>query len=282
MERKSAATSTAEKQYPNHFEHGLAAHGYTQARPYFHPQVMEHMRGYLLECHAYSTASFPLECGLDVGCGTGQSTRALALLAKRVVGMDPSLAMLREVEPQPGMVTLAARAEYLPFAGAQFDIISVALAFHWIKRAHFLPEAYRVLKPGGIVFIYNNGFHGRMLDDPAFCRWNEERFLKSIPIPPRYRYPLKDSQVERAGLAFLARENYENAVHFDRPGLADYLLSQSNVIARAAGGEESRESMRARLLEELRPLFPAGGQEASREFLFGGTIWILQKPWTIA
>lgn len=258
---------SGEKQYPNFFVHESAARAYGEARPYFHPQVIELVRLRL-------GLKGKLASALDVGCGTGQSSEALLTIAQRVLGLDPSLAMLRQFRHRPELCAVVARAEDLPVPDGSQDLITVALAFHWIKRALFLPEAHRVLKPGGWVAIYNNGFSGRMLDNANFQRWNEQRFIKSFPIPPRYRYPLKVAQVERHGLRFVHRETYENKVRFTRKGFTGYLLTQSNVIAHVKLGGLEVQEVRERLMEELVPLFP----EPEAEFLFGGSIWYLQKP----
>ena len=260
-----------EKTYPNRFVHESAAERYDRARPYFHPVVIQKIRDQLRLHQTLGRA-------LDVGCGTGQSSLALQGVANQVIGIDPSLAMLARWPAAADIPVAAARAEQLPFAGRSFDLITVALAFHWVKRARFLPEAFRVLKPGGWVAIYNNGFAGKMLDDPVFSRWNQNRSLKSVPIPPRYRYPLKEEQVTRHGLEFAHRENYENEVRFTRESLADYLLTQSNVIAeveeKTAADTTAAHALRVALLEELAPLFP----RTERSFLFGGSIWYLRKP----
>lgn len=269
----AAALATAvpgrpgEKRYPNFFVHESAASRYTEARPYFHPVVIERVNRTL-------GLALPLEAALDVGCGTGQSSVALLSIASRVLATDPSPAMLARVPSYPGLWTAVARAEDLPVPDGSQDLISVALAFHWIKRHLFLPQAFRALKPGGHVVIYNNGFSGRMLNDPAFAHWARTRSIPSFPIPPRYRYPLKEAQVEKYGLRFVHRENYENTVRMSRDGLADYVLTQSNVIAHVELGQEGHHAVRHKLMQELEPLFVA----PERDFLFGGAIWYLQKP----
>lgn len=253
-----------EKIYPNHFVHGSAAARYTASRPYFHPHVIARVREVL-------GLREKVACALDVGCGTGQSTRALQAVAEHVVGVDPSRAMLDQVPAEWRLTVMEGRGEALPIADASIDLVTAGLAFHWMKRAQFLPEARRVLRPGGHLVIYNNGISGRMLDHPEFARWNTTRSLKSVPIPPRYRYPLKDAQAERHGLVFLRRETYENVVELAREELAEYLLTQSHVIADLEGGAQGVDELRARVSAELEPLFPT----PRIAVLFGGSIWYL-------
>ena len=57
----------------NYFSHASVAERYAKHRPYFHPVVMERLRRF--------TGATKFGRALDVACGTGQSTRALAELA---------------------------------------------------------------------------------------------------------------------------------------------------------------------------------------------------------
>lgn len=256
-----------EKIYPNHFVHESVAQRYARSRPYFHPLVIERIRTFL-------ELTAPVEHALDVGSGTGQSARALQAIARHVIATDPAPAMLAQIPPEWGLTVREGRGEALPVPDGSCDLITAGLAFHWIKRAKFIPEARRALRPGGHVVIYNNSFSGRMLDRPAFLRWHKSRSLESVPILPRYRYPLKDEQVERHGMRFVRRETYENAVELSREDMTEYILTQSNVIALLMRGERDVDELRRSLLEELRPLFPT----PRVSMLFGGNIWYLQRP----
>ena len=98
---------------------------------------------------------------LDVGCGTGYFARRLAPVVQpdgSVVGIDPSRPMLdfaTEHAP-PNCTFRIAGAEDLPFPDASFDLVVSSLAFHHIPaegRADALREMFRVLRPGGRVFI---------------------------------------------------------------------------------------------------------------------------------
>ncbi len=256
-----------EKVYPNHFVHASVAERYAASRPYFHPLVVERIRA-VLELDA------PLDHALDVGSGTGQSARALQAIARYVTATDPAVEMLSRIPPEWGLDVREGRGEALPVADGSCELVTAGLAFHWIKRAKFLPEVFRVLRPGGHLVIYNNSFSGRMLDQPDFLRWHKARTLQGVPLFPHYRYPLKDEQAERHGLHFVRRETYENTVELSREDMTEYILTQSNVIALLVAGTYEVESLRATLLEELRPLFPT----PRVSMLFGGTIWYLRKP----
>jgi len=95
---------------------------------------------------------------LDIGTGTGTLALAIAerLTEGRVVGIDPTEAMLaraRENVQRAGLADRiefrAASAEALPFADASFDVVVSSIALHHTTVSRALPEMVRVLRPGG-------------------------------------------------------------------------------------------------------------------------------------
>ena len=100
---------------------------------------------------------------LDVGCGTGEVT----LLAKsrtkdgQVYGIDPAPEMIAvarkkaahrglEVDFRVGVI------ESLPFEESTMDVVTSSLMMHHLPedlKVRGLAEIYRVLKPGGRLFI---------------------------------------------------------------------------------------------------------------------------------
>lgn len=94
---------------------------------------------------------------LDLGCGTGISTRQLAPLGK-VIGCDPDPRMLRAAKRHgkigKGKYVIGV-ADRLPFKDSIFDVVTAFSAFHWFDDAKSIKEIKRVLKPGGIFFVGN-------------------------------------------------------------------------------------------------------------------------------
>lgn len=103
--------------------------------------------------------------GLDVielGCGTGYVSSWLARRGARPVGLDNSprqLATARRMQAEFGIrfPLVHADAERLPFACARFDLaISEYGAAVWCDPYRWVPEAARVLRPGGrLAFLRN-------------------------------------------------------------------------------------------------------------------------------
>ena len=249
----------------NHFAGGGAAERYARGRPYFHPLVVGRIARFLSLNRSVHTA-------LDVACGTGHSSIALAEIASRVVGVDTSVEMLDRATLDDRVEYVEAMAEDLPFDAESFDLVTVSSAFHWFDRTRFLSEARWVLRPFGWLVVYDNFFLGRMKENEEFERWHRDLYMNRYPVPNRDRQPLTDEEAENHGFRVSEREEYANDMTFSVEQLAGYLETQSNVIAVVEDGSESLKEVHEWLVGSLSPLFC--GSMATLEFK--GYIWYLE------
>jgi SAM-dependent methyltransferase len=95
---------------------------------------------------------------VDLGAGTGLSTRAWAARADEVVGVEGNPAMAAQARaattaPNVRFVDALAAETGLPGGGA--DVVTVAQAFHWMEPQPVLREAVRLLRPGGVFAAYD-------------------------------------------------------------------------------------------------------------------------------
>lgn len=94
---------------------------------------------------------------LDVATGTGGVARAARTIVGAegaVIGLDPSIGMLREAVRQSDAPAVLAYGETLPFANDRFDFLSMGYAMrHLSDLVTAFREYHRVLKPGGRVLI---------------------------------------------------------------------------------------------------------------------------------
>ncbi len=100
---------------------------------------------------------------LDLGCGTGWTSRFLAKAGYRVTGLDISedaVRIAREVSEEEGVENVAySSGDYESFEPAQlFDYALFYDALHHAEdEAAALQAAYRALKPGGVLFAFEPG-----------------------------------------------------------------------------------------------------------------------------
>jgi len=132
----------------------------TQAQAYLDSPV--HAAGPdLTRAQALVTASISRqESALDVGCGAGHLSFALAPHLARVVALDPSPEMLSTVANAAAsrglsqIETTLGTAEALPFPDNSFDLVGTRYsAHHWTNLDIALKEMRRVLKPGGRLLL---------------------------------------------------------------------------------------------------------------------------------
>jgi len=100
---------------------------------------------------------------IDLGCGTGYFSAWLARRGARPVGVDVTPAQLetaRRLQSATGVEfpLVEASAESVPLADASFDLaFSEYGASIWCDPHLWLPEAWRLLRPGGrLVFLCNS------------------------------------------------------------------------------------------------------------------------------
>jgi SAM-dependent methyltransferase len=106
---------------------------------------------------------------IDVGCGTGISSRLFAQRGLRVIGIEPNAEMRRQaIEAQlpegvPAPEYRDGRGEATGLGNGVADAVLAAQAFHWFDPDAALREFRRILKPGGwVALVWNE----RDEDDP--------------------------------------------------------------------------------------------------------------------
>ena len=105
---------------------------------------------------------------LELGCGGGQWSIALAALDVRVIGLDLSGTQLRHAAGQGSAVPFVqASATATPFAAASFDVVFCDHgAMTFADPDASIPEVARILRPGGrLVFCHTTPLRVMCLDD---------------------------------------------------------------------------------------------------------------------
>jgi SAM-dependent methyltransferase len=100
---------------------------------------------------------------VELGCGTAYWSAWLARRGARVIGLDNSsrqLATARELQQEHGLVfpLIHADAEHVPLPDARYDLaLSEYGASIWCDPYRWIPEAARVLRPGGELVFLKHG-----------------------------------------------------------------------------------------------------------------------------
>lgn len=89
---------------------------------------------------------------VDLGSGTGLSTRWVAPWAATVVGVEPSADMraVADAQAPPGATTVAGWSHATGLPDACADIVVAVQALHWMEPDGTFAEVARLLRPGGV------------------------------------------------------------------------------------------------------------------------------------
>ncbi|MDJ0384342.1 class I SAM-dependent methyltransferase [Streptomyces sp. G-G2] len=181
----------------------------------------------------------------DVGAGTGIATALLHARGARVVAVEPGDGMAAELRrAHPGIPLVRGDGDRLPLATGAFDLLTYAQAWHWTDPARSVPEARRVLRPGGALALWWN-------DADCAVPWigDQDRRIADL-------FDAKPGTAPRGlpeGLDFRTREvRWVRRIPVDAH-LAN-LASHSAFLVLGPGAEEFFAAERAALLS----LFPGG------------------------
>jgi SAM-dependent methyltransferase len=121
---------------------GAEAERYDRARPRYPTELIDRI-----------VAASPGHEVLDVGCGTGISSRQFQAAGCTVLGVDPDAQMARFAR-QHGLGTEVATFEDWDPAGRTFDAVTAGMTWHWVDPAAGAAKAAQVLRPGGRLAVF--------------------------------------------------------------------------------------------------------------------------------
>ncbi len=213
---------------------------------------------------------------LDIGCGAGLSTAALAPLTRCAYGLEPMANMLkhrRAVTDRANFVV--AKAERLPFADGSFDLLTAAGSLNYADRELFFPEAARVLTDDGLLVIYDFSEGRRLRGDERLGRWYEA-FKQRYSSPPGYAMDVCALEYERFGLQLDGYQKLEVAVPLNLDSYLRYALSET-CVERAIASGTNESAIRAWCNETLSEIFDV----QPREVYFDAYFALVSKKETL-
>jgi SAM-dependent methyltransferase len=160
-------------------EPGYAAH-YDHARPALPIEAIQVL-------HHYARLDHP-RLVVDLGAGTGLSTRPWAGYAQAVVGVEPNPDMIAQARAFPDTPPHVSYREVFAhdtgLADAAADVVICHQALHWMEPVPTLAEVARLLPPGGAFAAYD---HPVM---PALLDWRADRALRAFERDSKALRPL--------------------------------------------------------------------------------------------
>jgi SAM-dependent methyltransferase len=218
----------------------------------------------LADVYAKYRPTYPVEaidfilrrCGLragsvlvEVGCGTGISSRLFAARGLQVIGVEPNAEMRTVAEAEaasaehPGPIYRDGRAEATGFPPHSADAVLAAQAFHWFEPEPALREFHRILRPSSwAILLWNE----RDQSDPFTAAYSA--VIRTAPDTATVEMPRS-----RAGGPLLhstwfenaERAVFRNAQTLDEEGLVGRAFSASYAPRGRAQAAEFASALRA-------------------------------------
>lgn len=163
---------------------------------------------------------------LDIGCGTGKHSAALAEKAANMTGLDLADGMVRYAKEQyPHLRFITADAEHLPYEDNSVDGIFSNLTVQWSQQPIALfEEWFRVLKPGGKVWFSTLTDKSLIELRNSFAKADNEPHVNVFPQLEQWRH-----YVEHAGFMIDEQEQIKRIDYYDT--LTALLRSLKNIGA---------------------------------------------------
>jgi len=203
------------------------ASDYALARPSYPPGVLEALFEGLGDPHSLVV--------VDLGAGTGISSRLLAASGAKVIAIEPNAEMRESAASVANVEWLAATAEATTLETEIADLVVAFQAFHWFKHEAALQEMKRILRPGGrAALVYNERD-----DRDAFTRAYSEIVRRyATDITEQRRGSGRATFDAHPGWRTTSRLTLPNAQTLDRAGLHARTRSTSYLPKDGSEGQE--------------------------------------------
>jgi SAM-dependent methyltransferase len=222
---------------------GAVARAYEKHRPRYPAQLIDDL------------VAPGIERALDVGAGTGISSRQLTDRGVDVLALEPDPRMA-EVAIEKGIQTQVAKFEDWDPAGQTFDLVLFAQSFHWVDPEVALPKVRRLLTPRGRLAMAWNRLRPVEPSREDFAAIYRDYMAAGSPqlaapqaegTGPGFDVKRVDELLEEAGFTVWQRA-YQRQAHYDRDQWLDLVFTYSNhLVLPSAKAIELRDRLAERI-----------------------------------
>lgn len=214
---------------------GLAS-VYNRTRPDYPDAILDYLQE---RCGLSANARL-----VDIGSGTGISSRWLAQKGWKIIGIEPNADMRRQAEETPDdrITYRAGTGEDIGLPANSADLVLCAQAFHWLDPSQALPEFRRILKPGGwVALLWNERDNADPFtaDFGNIIRRNAESVRTEERRQSAWRAFMADTAFEDR-----QRTEFPHEQLLDQEGLIGRALSMSHTAKQGPAHEELVRSLR--------------------------------------
>lgn len=143
---------------------------------------------------------------LDIGCGTGNYTIEFSRRGIKMIGVDPSEAMLSIARSRSSEVNWQyGKAESIHLPDASVDgVLAILTTHHWTNQDKGYAELGRVMKPGGHLVIFT------ATPEQMRAYWLNHYFPSMIRDSGKHMLPFEtiESNLLKAGFRSIQPEKY--------------------------------------------------------------------------
>lgn len=204
---------------------------------------------------------------VDLGCGTGLSTRYWSGRVKTILGIEPTEAMRAEAQRHggAGITYLRGFSHATGLADASADLVVCAQSLHWMDPAGTFAEAKRILRPGGVFASCDHDWPpvtGLWQLDAAYleCDLKGRALERERGLSPGLQFHEKSGHLERMKASGAFRWTREALLHHEDRGDAQRLVglafSQGSIQTLLKAGIREEEIGIDRLREAAEALMP--------------------------
>jgi SAM-dependent methyltransferase len=188
---------------------------------------------------------------VDLGAGTGLSTRPWAALAERVVGVEPNASMRDTAEgltPEANVEFVLGFSHETGLPDGCADIVTASQSLHWMEPGPTFAEVGRILRTGRVFAAYDYDVYP-VVDweiEQALYEYGARRRARRerLGIHPGAERLSKDTHLQRMRESGEFRFCRELVLHSVEAGDADRLVGLMGSIGMIGDAEEAERELR--------------------------------------